>query len=150
MAGEPVSARLELIEHSLESVARRELDIVPVVYRRLFAERPELRTLFAVEDDGEVRSGMGNMINEVLRLMLAATDAELQNEAQAAVVFHVGWGLRVDMYRDVLHALMLAVREGCADEWTADIDAAWNAQCGRVLAELTRQFESIEGSSAAA
>ena len=150
MAGEPVSARLQLIDHSLELVAGRDLDIVPLVYRRLFAERPDLRALFAVEGDAEVRSGMGNMINEILRLLLAATDAELQNEAQAAVVFHVGWGLRVDMYRDVLRSLMLAVREGCADGWTADVAAAWSAQLDRVLAELTRQFESIEGSSAAA
>lgn len=150
MAGAPVSAGLETIERSLELVAERDLDIVPLVYRRLFAGRPELRALFAIEESGELRSGMGNMVNEVLRLMLAGTDAELRNEAQAAVVFHVGWGLRVDMYRDVLHALMAAVHEGCAEEWTAKMAGAWSAQLERVLAELTRQFESIEGPSAAA
>jgi hemoglobin-like flavoprotein len=150
MTGARVGARLELVEHSLELVAGRDIDIVPLVYRRLFAERPELRALFAVADSGEVRSGMGNMVNEVLRLMLAGTEAELQNEAQAAVVFHVGWGLRVDMYRDVLLSLMAAVREGCAEGWTAEIAAAWYAQLERALAELTRQFDSIEGPSAAA
>ncbi len=150
MNGESVGARLELVEHSLELIAERDLDIVPLVYRRLFAGRPELRALFAIEETGELRSGMGNMVNEVLRLVLAGTDAELRNEAQAAVVFHVGWGLRVDMYRDVLRALMAAVHEGCAEGWTADMAAAWSAQLDRVLAELTRQFESIEGPSAAA
>lgn len=150
MTGEQFSAKLELVEHSLELVAERDVDIVPLVYRRLFAERPELCALFAIEDPRELRSGMGNMVNEVLRLMLAGTDAELRNEAQAAVVFHVGWGLRVDMYRDVLRALMAAVHEGCAEGWTADMAAAWCVQLERVLAELTRQFESIEGPSAAA
>lgn len=150
MTGEQFSAKLELVEHSLELVAERDVDIVPLVYRRLFAERPELCALFAIEDPRELRSGMGNMVNEVLRLMLAGTDAELRNEAQAAVVFHVGWGLRVDMYRDVLRALMAAVHEGCAEGWTADMAAAWCVQLERVLAELTWQFESIEGPSAAA
>ena len=54
------------------------------------------------------------------------------------------------MYRDVLRALMAAVHEGCAEGWTADMAAAWCVQLERVLAELTRQFESIEGPSAAA
>lgn len=150
MNGESVSAMLELVEHSLELIAERDLDIVPLVYRRLFAGRPELRALFAIEDTGELRSGMGTMVNEVLRLMLAGTDSELENEAQAAVVFHVGWGLRLDMYRDVLRSLMAAVHDGCAEGWTAEMAAAWSAQLERVLAELTRQFESIEGPSAAA
>lgn len=150
MTDEPVGVRLECIEHALELIAERDLDIVPVVYRRLFAGRPDLRALFAIEEAGELRSGMGTMVNEVLRLMLAGTNAELENEAQAAVVFHVGWGLRVDMYRDVLHSLMAAVHEASAEGWTADMATAWRAQLDRVLAELTRQFESIEGPSAAA
>ena len=150
MTGTPASERLELVERSLELVAERDIDIVPLVYRRLFADRPDLRALFAIEAGGELRSGMGTMVNEVLRLVLAGSDAELENEAQAAVVFHVGWGLRVDMYRDVLCSLMAAVQEACADDWMADMAAAWSTQLDRVLAELTRQFELVEGPSAAA
>lgn len=150
MTGPPVNVRLDCIEHSLELIAERDLDIVPLVYRRLFAGRPDLPALFAVEEAGELRSGMGTMVNEVLRLVLAGTDAELENEAQAAVVFHVGWGLNVDMYRDVLRSLMAAVHDACADGWTVDMAAAWCAQVDRVFAALARQFASIEGPSAAA
>ena len=135
----------ELLLSSLEIAADRAGDIVPLVYERLFEARPSLRPIFAVELDSKPRTGMGSMINEVLRLILADDDATLETEAHAAVVFHVGWGLDVPMYRDVLQSVMAAVRDACADAWNDAMAAAWHERLASVMTALRRHHEAIEG-----
>ena len=130
---------------SLELAAERCEDIVPLVYARLFETRPDLRELFAVEPDAKPRTGMGNMVTEILRMVLAEDAAALEAETQAAVVFHVGWGLDVAMYRDVMQSVVAAVREACGDSWTAAMTAAWDARLAAALVVLHRQHKAIEG-----
>ena len=118
---------------------------MPLVYARLFEARADLRALFAVDQDSKPRTGMGNMVTEILRIVLAEDDAALEAESQAAVVFHVGWGLDLGMYRDVMQAVMAAVRDACGDAWTPAMTTAWEARIAEALASLYRQHESIEG-----
>jgi hemoglobin-like flavoprotein len=143
--GEPIEAGTDPVVASLELAAGRCSDIVPLVYERLFAARPDLRSLFAVQVGAAPRSGMGNMVNEVLRLVLADDAMALAAEAQAAVVFHVGWGLDVDMYRDVVDSVMTAVRDACGEAWTPRMQTGWQSRFADVLEALRRQHESIEG-----
>lgn len=137
--------RTTAIVSSLELAAERCEDIVPLVYDQLFEARADLRELFAIDPDAKPRTGMGNMITEILRIVLAEDDAALEAEAQAAVVFHVGWGLDVRMYRDVMHSVMAAVSAACGDAWTPGMTAAWETRLAEALEALHRQHESIEG-----
>ena len=142
-------AGTDLVLASLEAAAELGGDIVPLVYRRLFDERPDLLTIFATETAASPRSGMGNMVNEILRLLLAGSGDELENEAQAAVVFHVGWGLDFAMYSDVLSAVMHAVEEACGTHWTEAMARAWHERLEQVLGVLRRQYGLIEGPAGA-
>ncbi len=134
----------DLLE-SLELVAGRCDDIVPLVYARLFAARPELREFFAVGAGERPRTGMGNMVNEILRILASdETDLDLHNEAQAAIVFHTGWGLGKDTYREVIDAVVAVVREVCADEWPG-VACAWQGRVAVVTRALDANWDEIEG-----
>lgn len=130
---------------SLEVVAERCDDIVPSVYARLFEARPDLREFFAVHAGDAPRSGMGNMVNEILR-MLAGDDGDLDLdcEAQATVVFHTGWGLGMDMYRDVLEAVVATVQQVCGEQWSSFAEA-WHTRVDAVTEALRTHYEAIEG-----
>lgn len=143
------SGSTDLVTASLELAAERVDDLVPLVYERLFSVRPDLLSIFAVAAGSVPRSGMGNMVNEILRLMLADGEAVLQSEAQAAVVFHVGWGLDMSMYVDILQSVMAAVQGACADAWTPAMSTAWRDRLGLVVTALRHQHESIEGPAGA-
>lgn len=148
LGSEAASAtRLALIEASLELAADRIDDIVPLVYQRLFAMRQDLPAIFAVASDAAPRSGMGNMINEVLRLILADGKADTDVEAHSAVVFHLGWGLDLQMYSDVLDAVLAAVHGACGETWTTDMLCAWGARLEEVRAALARQSAAMGGVS---
>jgi len=139
------SPSTEPLLSSLELVAERCDDLVPLVYRRLFAARPDLREFFALGAAELPRTGMGNMVNEILRILADDSALDLHNEAQAAIVFHTGWGLGMDMYRDVLAAVVASVRDMCGDEWP-DFEAAWCGRVDVVSRALQLCYDEIEGS----
>lgn len=148
MSQQPATtSELEPIEDSLQVASERVDDIVPLVFARLFATRLELPAIFATEPGAAPRSGMGNMVNEVLRLILAEGTAATEAEAQSAVVFHVGWGLELRMYADVLDAVMATVATACGEAWTPVMAEAWRSRLDVVRAALSRQFAIMEAPS---
>lgn len=131
---------------SLELVAERCDDLVPLVYQRLFTARPDLREFFALSAGVRPRTGMGNMVNEILRILVSDESGfDLHNEAQAAIVFHTGWGLGKDTYREVIDAVVAVVREVCAEEWPRVADA-WHGRVALVTQALGKNWDAIEGS----
>lgn len=133
-----------LLMTSLELVAERCDDLVPLVYARLFAARPDLREFFAIGSADNPRTGMGNMVNEILRILADEGTLDLHNEAQAAVVFHTGWGLGMDMYRDVVGAVVDTVGEICGQDWPA-YAGAWQDRVRTVSQALQASYDEIEG-----
>ena len=53
-----MTASTNLIQHSFEMAAARCEDLTPLVYRRLFREHPEAKTMFRSEGNELVKGSM--------------------------------------------------------------------------------------------
>jgi hypothetical protein len=63
---EPPVNTVELLEHSLEQVVARIGDPAPQVYEQLFAQSPELRSMFVGDPLGSVRGEMFHRVIDTL------------------------------------------------------------------------------------
>ncbi len=111
---------------SLEAVSAASDDPAPLVYARLFSERPELEAEFAMDTDGGVR---GSMLQQSLECLIDLADgpgiraASILSAEQAN---HDGYGLDRDVFTTFFETMRAAFRNLVADDWTPDMDAGWD------------------------
>lgn len=135
----------DLIWASLEAAAESGDDLVPVVYAQLFAARPEVREIFAVEPDAP-NPAMGSMINEIITLIADGIDAgTLDSTIMSTLINHLGWGIDLAMYQTLLDALTKAVRDASGAQWTDDMAAAWRRRVELVMDSLRATQVVIDG-----
>jgi hemoglobin-like flavoprotein len=121
-----------VIADTLEQVAARVDDPVPLVFRRLFAELPELEALFVRDQGGLVRGQMFQVTMESL-LDYVSDRSYGANLIQIERVNHQGLGVETEMFDRFYWTVMATFKEILADQWTAEMEAVWT----RVVGELT-------------
>lgn len=120
-----------LIETTLEVAAERSGDPTPLVYRRLFAEHPEMEALFIRDVNGAVK---GEMLARVFEAILdfAGDRRYAAQLIQCEVVTHDGYGVPPEVFRVFFGTVAATLREALGPDWTPAIDGAWT----RLLADL--------------
>ena len=115
------SARLEF---TLEKVAQRVGDPAPLVFARLFAEAPELQSLFASDASGAVRA---EMFLRALECLQDAAGARLYGSALVAAehTTHQSYGVPTAMFQRFFVILVDVLRDTLGPDWTPEIDQAW-------------------------
>jgi hemoglobin-like flavoprotein len=121
-----------VITETLERVAQRPGDPVPLVFQRLFRETPELEGLFVRDTDGLVRGQMFQVTIESL-LDFLGDRSYGANLVQIERVNHVGLGVEPEVFDKFYLTVMETFKDILDADWTPDMDAVWT----RVIGELT-------------
>jgi len=124
-------ADARLVEGSLELAAERSDDLTPLVYRRLFAEHPEMEALFLRDAKGLVK---GEMLARAIEAILDFIGPRryAHHFIQCEVITHAGYDVPPEVFRLFFGVVARSLKEVLGDEWTTPIDAAWT----RLLADL--------------
>ncbi len=126
----------EAMEQSLEKVAEACGDLTPAVYERFFAVHPEARALFRLADRTRAR-----MLGEVLEILmeLAQAHAYMPATIEELAKDHASYGhIPLELYRDLLGALVGVMADGLGKDWSSVYAAAWEEQSERLLALIAR------------
>lgn len=115
----------ELIVASLELAASRCDDLTPKVYDRLFAERPETRTMFRADPRNLVK---GSMLELALEAVL---DFAGERKASHRLIFcevqsHDAYGTQPEIFTVFFVVIRDVLRDLLGPQWSAQIDAAWS------------------------
>jgi hemoglobin-like flavoprotein len=121
-----------IITATLERVAERVGDPMPFVFRRLFAETPELEQLFVGDPDGLVRGQMFQVTIESLLDFVGDRDYGA-NLVQIERVNHQGLGVEPQMFDKFYRTVMATFRDILGDDWTTEVETVWT----RVVKDLT-------------
>lgn len=118
--------RALLIEQTLEAVAEKAGDPVPLVYERLFAAYPDMKPLFALDRSGAVQ---GSMLLEFIECLmdLAGPRAFAVGYLQTTRLNHEEYGVPPEVYPAFFETVRDTFREALGASWTADMEAAWAA-----------------------
>lgn len=131
MAADP-----KLVGWSLERLSALHGDPSDAVYRRLFAQQPELEALFVLDRQGQVR---GNMLANVFEALLDISGERRHglNLIAAECVNHEGLGVAPEVFVSFFEVVLETTRDLLGDEWTAEIDAAWRSALNEINAATT-------------
>jgi hemoglobin-like flavoprotein len=114
----------ELIVESLELAATRCEDLTPLIYDRLFAVKPETRTLFRADPKNLIK---GSMLELALEAIL---DFAGEKKASHRLIFcevqsHDAYGTQPEIFTVFFVVIRDVLRELLAADWSGEIDAAW-------------------------
>ena len=114
-----------LILDTLERAGERCADPGPLIYRRLFALRPDFEALFVMDSDGGVRGSMlTTCFNAILGLV---EDSPTQRVIISSSRFaHDGYGVAAADFDLMFVAIRDTFRDLLGADWTGDTEAAWN------------------------
>ena len=117
--------RRQDIEDSLELAAAHGVDLVPLVYARLFAAKPELEAMFCLDRNGAVRGSMFTHALEVL-LDLAGDRSYAEFFVRSEAVNHgATHGVDTEVFAQFYDHLAATVRDLAGAGWTGAMEAAW-------------------------
>jgi hemoglobin-like flavoprotein len=118
-----------LVLATLDIVADRRGDPTADVYARLFCKHPELERLFVMDRDGGVRA---SMMQQALACILDhAGDRLVAPQIIAASrMHHDGYGVPAERFDAFLVAARDTFREIVGEEWTREVDCAWDRMLG--------------------
>ena len=121
--GQALSTDPELIIESLEWIAERHSDLVPLVYGRFYTHYPDARTMFGRD---EHRVHQGHMFNGMLMAVIEHAEGRCApGSIDAWVIDHDLWGVKKAMYRVMFDALHETIRECMGERWNASFSKAW-------------------------
>lgn len=114
----------DLVTQSFEIAAERCEDLTPLVYRLLFADHPDMERLFFSDRSGAVK---GEMLARVVEAILDFIGERHYSRAliQCEVITHEGYDVPPRVFITFFDYVAAALRQICADDWTPDIEAAW-------------------------
>lgn len=123
----------DLILETLERAGEACADPAPLVYRRLFALRPEFEALFVMDSDGGVR---GSMLETCFNALLGLQD---EGPVQRVIISssrfsHTAYGLTESDLDLMFGAIRDTVRELNGAHWTPEAAAAWDARLAEIAA----------------
>ena len=128
-------SNLETINESLELAAEHIDDLVPLVYERFFARRPETERLF--KSDPLLR---GRMLNETLTLILESAQGTgyVDGIIEREVVDHRAYGVTVSMYESYFESVIDVLKSALNEAWTPAHEKAWRDQFERLMKVVDR------------
>ena len=114
----------DLIIRSLELAAERCEDLTPLVYERLFRQRPETRSLFRTEGSTLVK---GSMLELALDAIL---DFAGDRKAAYRMIFcevqsHAAYGTSPELFNVFFAVVADTVRDLLGEQWSDEIDTTW-------------------------
>ena len=127
-----MSSDTAIITDTLERVAERVGDPMPMVFQRLFAEAPETEPLFIRDPGGLVRGQMFQVTIESL-LDFLSDKTYGANLIQIERVNHQGLGVEPEVFDKFYATVVATFRDILGADWTADMEAVWT----RTVRELT-------------
>lgn len=114
--------QLDLVAATASAVEAQPARFARVFYDHLFQARPEARALFP--DD--MTAQQAKLVGEVVFLAEVASDLDgFVERAQRLGARHHGYGVRFDHYDAVSEALLVALGDVLADDFTPAVEAAW-------------------------
>lgn len=122
------------IEDSFELAAAICDDLTPLVYARLFREHPETRAMFRSEGSESVRASMLSLTIEAI-LDFAGERSGRFRLIECEVSSHDAYGTSRELFVAFFTVIADSLRELLAEQWSAEIDAAWH--------KLLRDVEAI-------
>jgi hemoglobin-like flavoprotein len=132
--GKHMSDEAAIIAETLDRVAQRVGDPIPLIFERLFAEMPEVEALFIRDKGGLVRGQMFQVTMESL-LDFLGDRSYGANLIQIERVNHQGLGVAPEMFDRFYLTVMATFKDILGAEWTAAMETVWR----RVIGELTGQ-----------
>ena len=121
-----------IITETMERVAERVGDPIPLIFARLFAEIPEAEALFVRDKGGLVRGQMFQVTMESL-LDFLGDRSYGANLIQIERVNHQGLGVEPEMFDRFYLTVIATFKDILAEQWTDEMETVWT----RVIAELT-------------
>jgi len=121
-----------IINETLERVAERVGDPMPMIFERLFAEIPEVEPLFVRDKGGLVRGQMFQVTMESL-LDFLGDRSYGANLIQIERVNHQGLGVEPEIFDRFYLTVVATFKDVLGPDWTAEMETVWT----RVIGELT-------------
>jgi len=125
MAPTPMTISPNPIEQSFERAASRCADLTPLVYRRLFDEHPETRTMFRSQGSDLVKGSMLALTIEAILDFAGERRGHFRLIA-CEVASHDGYGTPRELFIAFFVVIRDALRDLLGDEWSPEIAQAWD------------------------
>jgi hemoglobin-like flavoprotein len=126
-----MSASPNPIERSFDLAAAACQDLTPPVYRRLFDRHPEAEAMFRKEGGDLVKGSMLAFTIEAILDFAGERSGQFRLIA-CEISSHDAYGTPRELFIDFFRVIRDTLRDVIGDDWTADIDDAWE----RLLAEI--------------
>ena len=120
-----MNASTNPIERSFELAAERCEDLTPLVYQRLFHERPEALKMFRTDGADLVRGSMLALTIEAILDFAGARSGHFRM-ITCEVSSHDAYGTPRDLFIDFFRIIRDTLRDLLADKWSPAIDDAWH------------------------
>lgn len=117
--------RAELLRDTLERVLAADDTFPARFYERLFADHPEVRSMFHSHSPGAQRKMFAQKLVAIVDHI--EDPAWLEREAAALGTSHAGYGVTPEMYPWVGDALLATVAEACGEHWSTAAEEAWRS-----------------------
>ncbi len=131
MPRDAAATRAAAIAQSLALTSERCADMTPLVYARLFAERPETRALFRTEGSDLVKASMLELSIEAV-LDFAGERRASHRTILCEVQSHEAYGTSPELFGVFFRVIAATARDVLGAEWTPAFESAWRD----LLAEL--------------
>lgn len=131
---------MDLMLDSLEKIAERHGDLVPLVYGRFYLRYPDTRQMFG-RDENHVHQG--HMFNGMLMAVLEQAEGRcFPGSITAWVMDHDLWGVKREMFRAMFDALYETIRECLGDDWNDALERAWSGPIGALADRFDQACEA--------
>lgn len=138
-----MTASDNLIHHSFELAAERCEDLTPLVYRRLFRERPETTSMFRSEGSEPVKGSMLALTIDAI-LDFAGERTGKFRMIECEVSSHDAYGTPRELFGTFFGVIADTLREVLDTDWTPEIDEAWRKLLAEIAAFVAQSQAQIE------
>jgi hemoglobin-like flavoprotein len=124
---------VNLIHRSFEMAAQRCEDLTPLVYARLFDERPETKSMFRSEGSELVKGSMLALAIDAILDFAGDRNGHFRM-IECEVSSHDAYGTPRELFAAFFGVIAETLREVIGTDWSPEMDAAWR----KLLAEVDR------------
>jgi hemoglobin-like flavoprotein len=135
-----------LLRSSFDTILERQPQITPRFYEILFARYPQVKSLFGARSNQQ----QAEMLQAALVAVLdKLEDASwLEQTLGAMGEKHLDYGVTDEMYEWVGTSLLATLAEVAGDDWTAELEAAWQAALGAVAGLMLKGAHAAQARAA--
>lgn len=114
------------------------MEISKLFYSRLLQVNPELQELFVNTDMHQQRK----MFFDMIQVIIYAIDnpSSVQNTIKGLIIRHMDYGVKGEDYAKVANAFLWVLADRLGDNYTEDVDDAWQATFDYIL-QVAREVD---------